>query len=73
MAKLNWKNLLDTKCPKCSGKLELNSQIEQYLCVEECGFGGIYQKNFNDLVNKMYRKKSNPIREYEDMDRSHFS
>lgn len=53
---MNWNNLKQMKCPECERTLtkkQDGATAVYYICLK-CNFK-IYNKKFNELVNKMYR------------------
>lgn len=52
---MNWKNLTENKCPKCSAYLK-HSALSLVISCSLCDFM-ISNKRYNEIVNDMYRPK----------------
>lgn len=62
---MNWNNLKENKCPKCSSLLEF--LLNKYICTEytKCGFS-IGQQKFGEIVTNMYKPKVKRCATFED-------
>lgn len=52
MQKLVWKNLLQSKCPKCRASLQFFPLEEMLMCTISCGFM-IREEKMKSMVTKM--------------------
>lgn len=51
---MDWGNLKDNKCPKCGGRLSMDSFEKEIYC--KCGFF-IGKVKFEKIINSMYQTK----------------
>lgn len=67
MQKLVWKNLLQSKCPKCGKALQFFPLEEMLMCSITCGFM-IREEKMKQMVGKMLgsRMDKRPTRMFED-------
>ena len=64
-----WKNLINSRCPKCNGPLREMVELLGYVCQDpKCNFS-ISDKKFEEIVNSIYKpsKRFNTPNEEENL------
>lgn len=56
MKKLAWKNLLQSKCPKCKNDLQFFPLEEMLMCSFDCGFM-IREEKMKQIIGRFLGKK----------------
>jgi len=67
---MNWKNLVEEKCPKCNSKLVYIKKADLYMCSndstkEHCSFS-TYTRNFKHLT-RLFKKEGKYSHEIENV------